>query len=470
MPFRTPKSREALGQIGRDYADAVIEFMNARGYTLDARAEDTGEGEDLVFVPKLGAKASIVAEAKYRDPDGDGFSPNDYKTGFGERFYQWESGAYQGYDFHLFVSKLSNPSLWRDLFHSHKSEAIESFFDKVCEVAEGEVADFLARHSHTRFERFIENTVIWGDYGRSDLIRIAERTSETGEYNYDPYLETYDTARESGTHRLNLLEATTLPSTLYQYPALEGTNTRSFYRHEDNRLNPIHYHDGVIHSLLAPEELPEATRDFCSETDPDTLNFDEWATDEPSENRVNIAKSLLRGLLTRTAKENDAIVTRERNDTRILMPRGDSDQTINGKWVATQLDKTPEVRHRAVVIRVKRFAGAYFYALSPKQEFTRDGRILVSGKRKSELASTFSPGRYPQNHRKKQSVSIWEGILSPNQSLLRFNWPQALQELELARVEDLTLEGVRPPASADERNELIKQVLGGQQELDISDN
>jgi hypothetical protein len=150
------------------------------------------------------------------------------------------------------------------------------------------------------------------------------------------------------------------------------------------------------------------------------------------------------------------------------MPRGDADQTINNKWIATQLDKTPEVRHRAVVIRMKWLAGAYFYTLSPKQEFTSDGRTPVSGERKSELAATFSSGRYPQNNRKKQTVIIWEGILSPNQSLLRFNWPPALQELELSRVADLTLDGIRPPASPDERNTLIEHAIGGQHELDDS--
>lgn len=467
VPFRTPKSREALGQVGRDYADAVIAFMNARGYQLDARAEDTGEGEDLVFVPKLSTKSPIVAEAKYRDED-TGFSPNNYKTGFGERFQQWTDGTYQDYNFHLFVAELSNPSLWRDLFHKHDSSSIKSFYEKVCAAADGDLADFLSKHDYTGFERFIESTVIWGNYSRSDLIRIAERTSETGEYDYDPYLETYDTVHESGTHRLNLLEAASLPSTLHQYTALDGTNTRSFYRHRENRLNPTYYHEGTIYSLLAPSELPKATTDFCTDTATETTPFNEWATTDPSTHQVNTAKSLLRGLLTRIGTENDAIVTRERNDTRLLMPRDDSDQTINNQWVAKELDKTPEVRHRAIVVQVTWLAGSYFYTLSPKQEFTRDGRTPVSGKRKSELAAKFSLGDHPQNKRQWKSILIWESVLSPNQSLLRFNWPQALQELELARVSDLTLDGIRPPASGDERAGLITRVIGGQHALDTT--
>lgn len=466
MPFRTPKRREALGQSGRDYADAVIEFLEARGYLLDSRAEDTGEQEDLVFVPKMGTRPSIVAEAKHRD-EGNGFSPNDYKVGFGERFREWEAGNYEGYEFHFFISTLSNKQLWKDLFDSSKEDVLANFFnEKICTAAEGDLAEFLSQHDYTRFERFVENTVIWGDYSRNDLTRVAERAKKTGDYDYNPYLETYETVPESGNLRSNLLEITELPETLYRIPALDGTDTRSFYRHEENQTNPIHYHGGTIYSLVAPDDLPEATRDFCLDDEAETVVFEQWATDDPPADRIDISKALLRGLLTMAATEADAVVTRERNDTRIYMPRGDTDITVNNRWVTRQLDKTREVRHRAIVLRVKHFADRYFYTFVPKQEFTQDGRIPVAGDRKEELAADFSPARYPQNRRKKQTVDIWETILAPSQTLDHFRLPEPLQQLQFRRVDDLTLERIRPPKTADERKELIEDHVEGQHEPD----
>lgn len=455
MPWRTPDKREALGQKGRDYADAVVDFMNARGYLLEGRAEDTGEPEDMVFLPKAGNRTPVVVEAKHRDED-NGLSPNAYQTGFGERFREWECGSYEGYKFNFFISETSNPGLWKQLFKSTDEEAITEFYtEKVRNAAEGELAEFLDRHAPSRFKRFVENTYVWADYGRGDLIRIAERAKDSGDYDYNPYLESYEAVPEPGDLRTNLLEIRVLPETLYRIPALDGTQTRSFYRHKANRDQPVYYYEGSIYSLLAPDDLPDATTDFYRTTEADTLRFDRWASADPSPEQVDAAKALLRGLLTMHTTENRAVVTRERDDTRIYMHHEDTDETLDGKWLTQQLE-TSEVRHRAVVVRMHRFGGRYFYALAPKQEFTTDGRIPVSGERKKELAADFSEAKYPQNKRKLQTVDLWETILAPDESLLRFSLPAPLRELQLERVEGLTLEGVRPPSTPEERTELIE--------------
>jgi hypothetical protein len=450
VPYRSAKEREALGESGKEYADAVIDFMNARGYLLEARAEDTGEQEDLIFVPKAGSRKSIMAEAKYRQED-DGFSPNDYKEGFGERFREWEKGSYQGYEFHLFFSDAANRQLWKNLFEHHKQEVIDNFYGKIVESTEGELHEFLSGHKYTRFERFMENTFVW-NYSRRELINRTERAKQEGDYDYNPYMEEYDAVPKSGDHSSNLLMVSELPDTLYKTTALDGTDTRSFYRHAENETNPVHYHGGIIYSLIPPEELPPSAQEFYDSHEIDTEDFGEWSSDSPSSERVDIAKALLRGLLAMMAKENDAEVTRKRGGTRIFT---ESTTAVDNIQLAKELNKTDEVRHRSIVVDVKHLAGNYFYALTPKQEFTKDGTTLVSGKRKDELAGDFSSGRYPQNKRKKRVVDAWVEILTPDQSLLRYAEAPLLQEISLKRVDGITLEGVRPPKDSKEREDLI---------------
>jgi len=454
VPYRS-KKREALPQIGTDYADAVEEFMNSRGFERRSRAENTGEEEDLIFDPKLGNKASVVAEAKYRSEDSK-FSPNDYKEGFAERFRQWEGGAYQDYKFHIFVSNVANESLWKDLFYHIKEDAIESFYSKMRDEVGDELADFLKRHGPSMFAQFAQNTVVWAGYEPGDLIQIAHREQASDEGDYEPYLKSYEAKPESGNLRSNLLRITSLPEILYRISAVGGTDTKSFYRHWDNKNNPVDYQDGFVYSLLSPEDLTDDTLDFCKTSEVDKLDFSSWADKDDDSSQVDTAKALLRGLLTMAALENNAYVTRKRGDVRVYKIHSETDLEHDNKWITQELDEHPEIRHRTISIHVKRFDGAYYYAFSPRQEFTRDGRIPVSGERKKQLSADFSPSAYPQNKRKLQTVDIWEDILNPQQSLLRMQQPKPLREIRWERVENLTISGVRPPETPAERDELIE--------------
>lgn len=466
MPVRQGNQRETSSQKGSDYSDAVIEFQDHRGYFLDTRAEDSGEAEDIVFIPKAGNRAKVVSEVKYRSSDKKGLSPNDYVAAFAERFYQWQKGAYRGYEFNLFVSNSSNPSLWLDLFKRLKDDVVKSFFEKMKGEAEEPYQSFLEKHEPSRFKRFLENSYIWIDYGIGDFERIIKRNEENDEYGYDPYSINYEPVHETGVHKTNLLEVVELPSELYKIPTSDSLSTRKFYSHDPHDILPIHYHDGEIYSLVHPDTFDEETSSMCPGSSYETVSFREFAVDSPSESAVNISKVLIRGVVTTIADRIGAEVNRERRDTRVYMKHENEDLKVQGKWVTQQLD-TGEVRHRSVTVFVKSFNDHYFLGLFPTTEFTKDGRELVSGQRKKHLSDRFNAGKFPQNNRKSSTVEIWLSELALEQSLTRFKLPNNLQDVKVQRVENLETEGIRPPESGSERNNLVQDQLTGSIDMEV---
>lgn len=458
MPIRRGNQRETSSQKARDYADAVIEFMDTRGYYMDVRAEDSGELEDLVFIPKAGNRSRVVGEAKYRDPDSIGISPNDYVEEFAKRFRQWNGGAYQNYDFNLFTSNLSNDQLWDNLVKHIKSNEVEDFYEKMVDESGGDLQEFLRRHDSTGFERFLENTYVWGDYSIGDFERITDRASQTDEYQFDPYSINFEPVDQTGVHKSNLLVITRLPPTLYVIDPIDNLTTSQFYQHDPHDHLPVHFHDGLIFSLIHPSELDDETRDMCNLDGVIEEDFQAFATSNPTQHEVNISKVLLRGVLSMLADKVGAVVNRERNDTRIYMEHEGTDRSVENKWVTRELE-TGEVRHRSVSIFVRYFTDAYFYGLYPTVEFTEDGRNLVSGARKKYLSDRFNPGKFPQNKRKSQTVEIWLSELALEESLGRFVLPDNLKYVTVSRVEGLELPGVRPPDSGEERDQLVEDQI-----------
>jgi len=460
VPIRQGNQRETSSQKGSDYSDVIIEFQNHRGYFLDTRSEDSGEKEDIVFIPKAGNRSKVIAEAKYRSPDKKGLSPNNFKTDFAEWFYQWEEGAYRGYEFNLFLSNSANTQLWLDLFKRLKDDVVTSFFDDMQDEADEPYQSFLQKHEPSRFKLFLENSYIWIDYGIGDFERIIKRDKEDEEYGYDPYAINYDPVSDTGIHKTNLLGVTSLPTDLYKIPAVDGLTTGKFYSHDTHDVIPIHYHKGEIFSLLHPSEFDDKTTEMIAEDGHETQSLQNFATENPSEPEVNTSKVLIRGVVTAIADRIGAEVNRERRGTRVYMKHEDEDLKVQGKWVTKKLE-TGEVRHRSITVFVKYFDENYFVGLFPTIEFTKDGKELVSGERKKHLSDQFNTGKFPQNNRKSSTVEMWLSELALEESLTRFNLPRNLRDIRLVRVDDLELEGIRPPESGSERNELVQDQLAG---------
>jgi len=465
--YRNPDLREGQSQKGTDYADSIVEFMNEAGYKLVSRAEDFGEQEDLVFEPIVGEQRPVVAEAKSRDEDSKGFSPNDYRRGLAERFREWYEGSYRGYRFHLFFEVESNQTLWRDLFDNVELDEVERFYKKIIDEVstDGEPDDleeFITQHDHSLFSDFLGDSVVWAGLDRSDLARITERIEESGEYDANPYLESFSAVQDTGILSTNLIEATSLPESLYRFSAVENSTTKSFHRYDENNVNPVYFHGGYVYSLIDYSELPDATKDFCDGEDSDEMSFKRLAAESPSADEVNISKVLLKNLIVKYVVEhkNQIVhVTRERGDTRLYVGY-DEDYEVSNRSLIFELDKYEGYRHRAVALGTEYFDGSYYYTLVPKMEFTFDGEEPVPGDLKSQRAADFNPGRIPeQNKRKSKIVRDWVDVITPDESLAVVGAPEPIQQLSLRWINELKLERARPPRDGDEREELIESEI-----------
>ncbi|WP_092662301.1 hypothetical protein [Halorientalis persicus] len=455
----TPSGREANSQKGRDYADAVIRFMDSRGYICTDRAEVSGSGTDLKFKPKVSGRP-IIAEAKHRGQNQQGLSPKKYKEGFAEYFIRWVENP--EYEFHFFISNEANGQLWRRLFRQDPdSETVREYFEELQEDIAGETGEELSKYTVETFEDFAADTTVWNwDY--VELVREADRAERTGDLDYEPYLTPYSPIKDGqGKLHTNFFEVTNLPSTVYRFAVQDGVSPSSFYGRQMNRHAPVALYEGMLYSLLPQEDLPDAAAD-ATDGGEDQLSFVEFS-DRSDDDSKNWAKSLLEGLLAFYARENGAVVG-ERHDGRvtlIYMPLSDGgnhgkERKVGRRWLAKEADRHPVVRHRAIEVDVKRFAGRYYYAFSPKQEFTEDGRTLVDPAYKDKLSDDFSQSRYPQNARKRGNIEAWAEVLDPQESLMAYGAAKPIQELEFEQVRDIET-NCRPPSDGDERTELIER-------------
>lgn len=455
---RKPARREANPRRGSDYTEAVIEFMDTRGYICTNRAEISGSRDDLEFKPKVNGRP-IIAEAKHIREDQDGFSPNDYKQGFAEYFLKWVREPELQY--HFFVSEESNPRLWDQLFDEEPdSDEVHTFFEKIEDAVDDEVGEELSQYEEETFEEFAADTTVW-NYTLAELELETDRGERTGNFDYEPYHTEYPVIEDrDGNLSTNLFEITEFPTTLYRMSIEDGVSTSSFYDQRENRFAPVELDDGHLYSFLSESELPEATQGVVDGTTEEITTVEFVQSLEGDE--VNLIKSLLKGLLTLVANESGVTVDERRDGAVTVAYFSHTDAGTRGekkvgqRWVAKEANSHPVVRHRAVEIKLKRFADDFYYVLIPKQEYTTDGETLVSSDRKNELTSDFSKSSYPQNDRTRKNLEMWADILNPGDSILRFGNPYtAIRELQFDHVGGITVE-CRPPKDSNERKELIE--------------
>lgn len=457
---RTPNQREANQQKGRDYAEAVRRLMDAEGYVLTDSADASGTFVDLEFTPKVSGRP-VIAEAKNVSLDSRGLSPNDYKKGIAEYFLEWLKRN-EEYQFRMFVSNESNPGLWKRLFRGEPDEdTVQEFFDKL-QALKGEVGEQLSRYDDETFYEFAADTSVW-NYNYVELHREADRAERTGDYDYEPYLTAYPAidVDQRGEVRPNLFEVTGAPQTVFKMEIEEDVQSDSFYDHPSIRHAPMELDGGNLYSLLSADDMPDEAAQIVT-GGVEQQSFGEWLASS-DDDRIDLVKALFRGLVLLVTKEAGAMVGERRDGRRrfVYIPLGDAEnrdvKKIDGRWMAKKMDNNL-VRHRALEVNVKRFAGRYYYAFTPIHEFTTDGEKLVPSDLKSDLTSSFSPGKFPeQNARQRKTMETWAEKLNPGGSMLAFgDRPKAVRELQFRQVGGFTID-CRPPMDGDERNEWIEE-------------
>lgn len=461
MPiYNLYKEREGTARRGEDYKEAVIKYMEGLNYMVERDSAFHSTLDDIQFVNKATGD-KVVAEAKAYST---GLSPNDFKDELARYFLEYivQPEAHR-FDFYIFTETLSNDQLWKALFDRDvtDNQKLVNFYKKLQDSVKDEVVDRLDDTDVDEFRDFaIDTHVFVGSY--DDLRQQAHQLEKTERFQYEPYLHSYEPVSEQTEYATNLFQVTRYPETLYIIATTDKAESARVYNY-NNEAFPITLHKRKLYSLVHPDHLPESTRHYIYEDRFQTRDFENWLrTGSGDEERENIVRALLRGLFTLVAKDNGCLIDREKGTTvypELNHQRHGNERKIGRPWVAKELDSYPDVIHRGVKVRVRRYADDYYYVLLPTQVFTTDGCRPVTGERKSRLQNDFSPNRFhAQNSKYDRQLRVWEELLMSDQTQIdRFmsETIPVIGELEVTRIDSLSL-NVRPPKGGEERDELIK--------------
>lgn len=465
MPiYRILSEREGIQEKGRSYKDAVIDFMEATGYMEHREAEIHPSLDDIQFRHK-GSGECVVAEAK-----GTELSPNDFPSALARYYLEYtHRPKEQRFDFFIFAEELSYPQLWSDLFEKSytDNDKIEEFLTKLeNKLDDEELRQKVADTYVEDFETFaIDTHVHEADY--LELRTVAMELEESDRFNYEPYLHSFEPIKKQHDYATNLFHVTSFPDDLYIYDTAEGIAEARYYNY-NNKHYPVVPEAGKLYTLVEKDRLPGSTRHYIGSDAPEVVDFETWIAEEDTRKRTNIVRELLLGVISVSAQENDCVVERSRG--RHIYPIYDKNRhqgkrtDTRNRWLAQELNNRSEIRHRAVDVRVERYADNFYYVLTPTQEFTWDGRENVTGERKSELQDNFSPNRFQgQNSKQLRQVRMWPKILMLTVNTGLSQWTgggqlPAIQQIGAEQVQGLTL-GIRPPDDGAEQSRIIDGVI-----------
>lgn len=468
MPiYRLFKEREGLQEKGRVYKNAVIAFMEATNYMQVRDAEIHPSLDDIQFRHK-GSGDLAFAEAK-----GSKLSPNDFPSELARYYLEYvHRPEDQRFEFFIFAEELSNESLWNKLFERSYAgnDTIEEFLSKLENKLDDE--DLQQKVADTTVEDFetfaLDTHVHVGTYG--ELMTLAEELEDSERFDYEPYLHSFKPITKQHEYTTNLFQIQSYPDTLYRFDAIDEIEEAKVYNYNNDHY-PVAPHAGTIYSLVDVDELPRGTEYYVKPETKEELDFETWLSEQDSPDMIDVAKELLLGVVSIAAQQNDCVV--ERSGGLYIYPifrpkhRQRGERTLDGKWLAKELESYSEIRHRAVTVRVKRFANQYYYALRATQEFTSNGYTKVTGERKSDLQNTFSPNNFQgQNGKHLRQIQMWPKLLKLNSNTGLARWTDggqypATQQIQATQVDGLTL-GVRPPTDGVEQSRIINGVMDGE--------
>jgi len=425
--------------------------MRPRGYICESRAEISGGTVDLEFTPKV-TGSSLMVEAKNVREDQQGLSPNQLKDEFARYFLRWVRNP--DTEFHIFVSNTANVQLWKNLVHEEPdSDTVWDFYQKVKGSVDDDHREELERYDPETFEEFVRFTSAW-NYTLGELLYYAEEAKETGHFEWDPYLEQFSPIRDpEGKLISNLFEITEYPPSIYVFPVSDDVTSGSFTESRKHEFGPFTLQEGELFTLFAEDELSEQTSKIVT-SKPEERSSNEFIADSDQDD-INLLKTLLKGLLGYKIQHSSATVaSREDGPTVTYLPLPEDQDAImrQGRTLVERTDKLGDIRHQALEIKVKYLSGELYYSLRPVEEFTSDGKTLVSARRKDQLSDIFSQSSYPQNDRRRKQLQDIVNEFSQS-TLSRSTLPEVVRNLSLEQVSVATQ--YRPPKDSDEREQII---------------
>jgi hypothetical protein len=471
-PVRTPREREGLHQLGRDYADAVQRFMESIGYMMTGRAELHGSLEDLHFRRKATGDEKVIAEAK----NSKSLNRLQFADGIARYFLHYmDTERGDRPKFFIFARRLEGRKDWKSIFNPpiEGDKAVAEYYEELNDPdrVDEDTLERLERFDLDDFYEFVIDTDIW-EYSYLELETASDRNERSELFDYEPYLHKYEAISEPGGYEYtaNLFEVTNVPETLYKIRAVEGTESKKYYTY-NSQYYPLLAYGDYLYSLVEPSSLPARTQEYIhqQEGDVEELDFETWIESEDSINHDNRVKTLLRGLITLVAQQTDCEVHRTNGRTIIFMPYDSGvhggRRKYDGIWVAKELDRGVVI-HRGIELNVENFGGKFYYSIKPTKEFTTNGKRRISGDWKKSLSSDFSDSRFHQNRRKFRQVMMWRKKLIPGESLDQYEEAlPAVLELRIQQVDNLKLP-VRPPKDGEERDEKVLNPVVDREEDD----
>jgi hypothetical protein len=469
---------EASGDKGEKYKQAIEEYLRARGFSIERRANHHSTTEDLAAVAVAddflyfgGEKVGDVVKKFWRvEAKATKLSrlDEDFLTELARVFIDYcaQDG---GFEYHVFASYLQAFEEWERIFEPRKNtpEGIEDYFGTMRErqnLNDAEESTF-QQLDRADFERFLGDVFVhrasWNRLGQ-----MAEDEQAVDRSKWDFYTRENSPIQEKESLVANFLRISGLPESIY-IGENQADHPEDIFTDNPRHL-PIWVEGGSFYSLLPTSEMPESLHPFVGIESVQSRTFDDWL--ETEEEAPDITKRLFNRAIRSRAVERyeDCKMVRHRYENRLLFEHGrdgsgqqtdDMEKTKVEGWDVA-MDWGAYTAHRYGNPVVKRYDGQFYAFIDTGWMFSRSGRgiNIIDGDLASELHNDLQSSGHGNPNNLKAQFRQWRAYLGMDESASseRSIEGDDPQRLEFERESELELRK-RPPKDTDERALLMQR-------------
>ncbi|WP_435196009.1 hypothetical protein [Natronomonas sp. EA1] len=451
--------RESAHRKGQNYKEQVISYLKAQGWVLVEDSEFHGRTPDLVLSrPKVEGTRRAVVEVKASDKLS--LSDSSLLAELGRYFLEYESQGGR-FDFMIFAPGLANLSRWRSVFEpsQHDEEEIKRTWGDVrdCSELNEDEQSRISGYTIDDFTQFlVDCRVAQGDY--VDLEHWIDDMADDGRFESEFYFEEPGPIEGQTSLVPNFYRITQLPQNVYTGD-LEKDATHQNIREVNPNYFPIWVEEDSLHSLIAPQDLPEEVTHFVKSGSWNPSRFDEWQKQSGNQ-RSSIG--LMNKFVTHRAVNFGCTSTRHNGKYILYFEHDDLNQeTIEkegmqvSKVFSDERGETNFVRHRAVHQSLERYDGEIWIFLIPEFVYSEDGERLITSNQVKSLHDAFTDPN-ARNSKIRRYTRHWSDIL--NLGAPRPHGED--QQIATEAVTHLSLP-VRPVQDSDEQGRIMDEEQAG---------
>lgn len=471
---------EASFHTGEKYKERVVEYLRARGNSIERRSDHHATTEDLAAVgvsdefycldaEKISSEFEkrIRVEAKAGEVSR---LDESFITELARVFLDYHEQS-RDFEYHVYSPHFQAPDKWKQIFKPRLSteEAIEEYYDEVVsrhDLNEQEEEKF-QEYELEHFKRFLEDVFIHRA-GWNRLEQMAEDEKSVDRSKWSFYTKENRPYDRPETLIPNFLMLSEYPDHIYI-----GICTADRHRdvYEANEwYTPIWIDEDTIYSLTPHDEMEGTLLSFIDEDSIEKRDFGEWLdgvgkTDEIAKRMFN------RYLKKRGVEDYDSCkLVRHDYENRLIF-RHDPDegdieddepeQTFVEGWKVT-MERGSFIAHRYGLPQFRQYNGDFYVFVETGWMFSQRGRgnEIITGDLASELHDDLQSDGYYQHNNLKAQFRQWRSYLNltedppQNKSLFGEEERDEPQAMYFSEIDDLELRK-RPPKNTSERNELM---------------